>query len=190
MPRATLTGRGCPFSCPCSYQAQFLDNSVYNGGNQHQPMKMPSTNLVQVLIGKSIVETVLVGSLAIIAFLSVLPPYFHGWGEVTEDGIAGWAVDNGSPWERVEVQLFIDGKFFDTGVANRSRPDVSSAGWALDEWHGYSFVVHSLSPGPHEARVYALRTSGNATRKSLQLLGTPIPFIVGNEGKLRPPAGK
>lgn len=154
-------------------------------------MKMPSTNLVQVLIGKSIVETLLVGSLAIIAFLSVLPPYFHGWGEVTEYGIAGWAVDNGSPWERVEVQLFVDGKFFGTGVANRSRPDVSAAGWALDEWHGYTFAIDSLSPGPHEARVYALRNSGNATRKSLQLLGTPIPFIVGNDGKLlKPPAAK
>ncbi len=152
------------------------------------PMKMPSTNLVHVLIGKSIVETLLVGSLAIIAFLSVLPPYFHGWGEVTADGIAGWAVNNGSPWDRVEVQLFVDGKFVNTGVANQSRPDVSAAGWALDEWHGYAFVIHSLSPGPHEARVYALRNSGNATRKSLQLLGTPIPFMVGNDGKvLKPP---
>jgi hypothetical protein len=151
-------------------------------------MKMPSTNLVQILIGKSIAETLLVGFLAIIAFLSVLPPYFHGWGEITEDGIAGWAVDNGSPRERVEVQLFIDGKFVAAVVANRSRPDVSAAGWALDEWHGYTFVIHSLNSGPHEARVYALSNSGNATRKSLQLLGTPIPFIVGNDGKLLKPS--
>lgn len=149
-------------------------------------MKLPSTNLVHVLIGKSILETLFVGSLAVIAFLSVLPPYFHGWGEVTDNGIAGWAVDNGSPWERVEVQLFIDGKFFATAVANRSRPDVSAAGWALDEWHGYGFVTNSLNAGPHEARVYALRNSGNATRKSLQLLGTPMPFIVGADGKLQP----
>lgn len=149
-------------------------------------MKLPSTNLVHVLIGKSILETLFVGSLAVIAFLSVLPPYFHGWGEVTDNGIAGWAVDDGSPWERVEVQLFIDGKFFGTVVANRSRPDVAAAGWALDEWHGYSFIVNSLNAGPHEARVYALRNSGNATRKSLQLLGTPMPFIVGTDGKLQP----
>jgi hypothetical protein len=149
-------------------------------------MKLPSTNLVHVLIGKSILETLFVGSLAVIAFLSVLPPYFHGWGEVTDDGIAGWAVDNGSPWERVEVQLFIDGKFFGTVVANQSRPDVSAAGWALDEWHGYSFIINSLNAGPHELRVYALRNSGNATRKSLQLLGTPLPFVVGTDGKLQP----
>jgi len=151
-------------------------------------MKLPSTNLVHVLIGKSILETLLVGSLAVIAFLSVLPPYFQGWGEVTDYGIAGWAIDNASPWERVEVQLFIDGRFFDTVVANRSRPDLSSAGWALDEWHGYAFVMNSLSAGAHEARVYALRNSGNATRKSLQLVGTPIPFIVGTDGKLKKPS--
>lgn len=151
-------------------------------------MKLPSTNLVHVLIGKSIVETLFVGSLAVIAFLSVLPPYFHGWGEVTDHGIAGWAVDNGSPWERVEVQLFVDGKFFDTALANRSRPDVSAAGWALDEWHGYNFVINSLNAGPHEGRVYALRNSRNEKRKSLQLLGTPIPFIVGTDGKLLRPS--
>jgi len=147
-------------------------------------MKLPSTTLVHILIGKSILETVLVGALAISAFLSVLPPFFHGWGEVTEHGVAGWAVDNGSPWERVEVQLFIDGKFFNTAVANLSRPDVSAAGQALDEWHGYSFVISSLKAGAHEARVYALRNSGNGSRKSLQLLGTPIPFTIGNDGKL------
>jgi hypothetical protein len=147
-------------------------------------MKLPSTNLVHVLIGKSILETILVGALAISAFLSVLPPYFHGWGEVTDYGVAGWAVNNASPWDRVEVQLFIDGKFFDTAAANLSRPDVSAAGWASDEWHGYSFVINSLNTGRHEARVYALRNSGNASRKSLQLLGTPIPFIVANDGKL------
>lgn len=148
-------------------------------------MKLPSTTLVHVLIGKSIVETILVGSLAIIAFLSVLPPYFQGWSEATDYGIAGWAIDNSSPWERVEVQLFVDGKFHDTVVADRSRPDLSSAGWALDEWHGYHFVIDSLKPGPHEARVYALRNSRNATRKSLQMMGTPIQFVIGTDGKLQ-----
>lgn len=148
-------------------------------------MKLPSTSLVHILIGKSIIETILVGSLAVFAFLSVLPPYFQGWSEATDYGIAGWAIDNSSPWERVEVQLFIDGKFYDTVVANRSRPDLSSAGWALDEWHGYIFVINSLQPGTHEARVYALRNSRNAARKSLQLMGTPIQFVVGTDGKLQ-----
>ncbi|MGH9873084.1 MAG: hypothetical protein ACRD9S_11565 [Pyrinomonadaceae bacterium] len=146
-------------------------------------MKNPSARLVHALIGKSIVETLVVGALAVFTFITVLPAFFHGWGEVTETGISGWAVNNASPWERVEVQLFIDGKFFADEIADQHRPDVSAAGWAKDAWHGYAFVLTSLPVGDykfqlHEARVYALHDSGNGARKSLQLLGSPIWFTV------------
>jgi hypothetical protein len=72
------------------------------------------------------------------------------------------------------VQLFVDGKFMGTQVAQSSRPDVVSSGWAKDEWHGYEFVLPGLSDVVHEARVYALHRNGN--RYTLQLLGDPIPF--------------
>ncbi len=147
-------------------------------------MKTPSTSLVHVLIGKSIVETLLVGALAVFTFITVLPPYFHGWGEVTETGISGWAVNNAAPWDRVEVQLFVDGQFMAQGMANRSRPDVLAAGWSRDEWHGYTFPIASLKVGTHEARVYALHDSGEGARKTLQLLGDPIPFSFDSSGKL------
>jgi hypothetical protein len=151
-------------------------------------MKNPSARLIHALIGKSIVETIIVGALAVFTFIAVLPPYFHGWGEVTESGIAGWAVNNASPWERVEVQLFVDGKFVADGIADQPRPDVSAAGWAKDAWHGYSFTLTSFPfGGPetllHEARVYAVQDSGRGARKSLQLLGDPIWFSV-RDGKL------
>ncbi len=48
--------------------------------------------------------------------------------------------------ERVEVQLFIDGKLVGTQVAHLSRPDVLAAGWSKDEWHGYNFIVPGLIP--------------------------------------------
>lgn len=150
-------------------------------------MKTPSTRLVHLLIGKSIVETLLVGALAVFTFIIVLPPYFHGWGEVTETGIAGWVVNNASPWERVEVQLFVDGRFVGQRIANQSRPDVSAAGWGKDAWHGYTFVITSVPAGMHEARIYALHDSGGGIRKSLQLLGKPIPFWVDRDGKLAAP---
>ena len=57
--------------------------SVYNGAPLAQ-MKTPSSTLVHVLIGKSILETLLVGAFALFGFMSIVPPYFHGWGEVTE----------------------------------------------------------------------------------------------------------
>ena len=151
-------------------------------------MKTPSSRLVHLLIGKSIVETLVVGALAVFTFITVLPPFFHGWGEVTQTGISGWAVNNASPWERVEVQLYVDGRFVGDGIADKYRPDVSADGWAKDPWHGYSFVVTPLPitvPEAliHEARIYALHDSGNGVRKSLQLLGNPIWFSI-RDGKV------
>jgi hypothetical protein len=149
-------------------------------------MKTPSPSLVQVLIGKSILETLLVGALAVFTFIHILPPYFHGWGEVTDRGISGWVVSNAAPWHRMEVQLFIGGRFVATTIANEPRPDVLAAGWSKDQWHGYTFLFSSfasLPPGLQEARVYALHDSGSGARKSLQLVGDPLPVFVDADGK-------
>jgi hypothetical protein len=139
-------------------------------------MKNPRSQLINLLLGNSILETIFVGAIAVVVFLNVFPPTFKGWGEAVLEtrSIAGWAVNNAEPWERVEVQLFIDGKYYGTQLAQFARPDVSAAGWAKDEWHGYNFEVSEIGPGEHEARVYALHRSGN--RFTLQLLGDPIRF--------------
>ena len=71
------------------------------------------------------------------------------------------------PWQRVEVQLFIDGKLMGTQVAHHSRPDVSAAGWAKDEWHGYNFVVPGLATGTHEAQ--SLRAASKSQRRALHV---------------------
>jgi len=144
--------------------------------------------LVHALIAKSLAETILVGTLAVAFYLSAFPPTFHGWGEALPQGIAGWVVNQAEPRERVEVQLFIDGRFVATGSANQSRPDVVLAGWAEDEWHGYRFDALNLrGPGRHYAQVYALHTSGRGRRKTLQIVGDPIPFDIDDKGALRPP---
>ena len=133
--------------------------------------------LVNLLIVKSILDTILVATIAVVVYLNAFPPTFHGWGEavVQEKRIAGWAVNDADPWARVEVQLFIDGKLVGTQLAQLSRPDVAAAGWSRDEWHGYSFPLSNLK-GVHEARVYAVHASGNGARYTLQLLGDPIRF--------------
>jgi hypothetical protein len=148
---------------------------------------MNKTQLVNVLIGKSIVETILVGAIAVAAYLHAFPPTFHGWGEavVESRSIAGWAVNNADPWQRVAVQLFIDGKLNGTQIANLSRPDVVKARWSKDEWHGYNFSLPLLTAGDHEARVYAMHESGDATRYTMQLLGDPIRFVVNVDGSWR-----
>ena len=139
-------------------------------------MKPSRSQLVNLLIGISILQTIFVGVLAVVMWTRAFPPTFHGWGEaINSETIAGWAVNNAAPWERVEVQLFIDDRLYATQVAQQKRPDVRDKGWAQDEWHGYWFELDALPPGEHEARVYALHRSGN--RMTLQLLGDPIRFV-------------
>ncbi|MEA2206814.1 MAG: hypothetical protein QOE77_3590 [Blastocatellia bacterium] len=141
-----------------------------------------SGRLARLLIAKSIAETLLVGTIAVVFFLTLFPPYFRGWGEATPKGIAGWAVNQSEPWERVQVQLFIDGQLAGSSVASGSRPDVRAAGWAVDEWHGYEFQTAGLVPGEHLAQVYALHSNGAGNRRTLQLLGDPIRFVVAADG--------
>ena len=142
------------------------------------------TRLVNLLIAKSILETILVGTIAVVVYVNAFPPTFHGWGEAVAGtkSISGWVVNDADPWQRVEVQLFIDGKLMGTQVAQLSRPDVVAAGWSKDEWHGYSFEGMGFAAGQHEARVYALHSSGNGARYTLQLLGDPIRFEVKGDG--------
>ena len=140
--------------------------------------------LAELLIAKSIAETLLVATIAVVFYLTLFPPFFRGWGETTPHDIAGWAVNQTSPWERVQVQLFIDGGFVASAVANRSRPDVLAAGWSADEWHGYVFAAPPLPSGEHVGQVYAMHSNGAGTRRTLQLLGDPIRFVVDVNGVL------
>lgn len=141
--------------------------------------------LVNLLLAKSIIETIFVGTLAVVVYTKAFPPTFHGWGEavVESRSISGWAVDNADPRRHVEVYLFIDGTLVGTSVAQLSRPDVVAAGWAKDEDHGYSFFTGGYSAGIHEARVYALHKQGD--RYTLQMLGDPVRFQVAADGKWR-----
>ncbi len=140
--------------------------------------------LVNLLIAKSILDTLLVGTIAVAAYFKAFPPTFRGWGEAVAESqsISGWAINDSDPWQRVEVQLFIDGKLVGTQVAHQSRRDVVTSRWARDEWHGYNFVVSGLAAGMHEARVYALHSSREGARYTLQMLGDPIKFQVTAEG--------
>ena len=140
--------------------------------------------LVNLLIAKSILDTILVGTIALVFHVRAFPPSYRGWGEAVAESqtIQGWAVNVDDPSQRVEVQLFIDGRFRNKQVATYSRPDIMAAGWAKDEWHGYVFVSPKLDAGIHEARVYALHSSGEGERYTLQMLGDPIRFEIKNDG--------
>ena len=138
-----------------------------------------AARLANFLIAKSIVEALLVGALAVGFYLLAFNPFFRGaLDEATPQRVYGWAVDEAAPAARVEVQLYIDGRFAGATTANLARPDVLAAGRAEDELHGFSFNTPALGPGQHEARVYAVHAGRNETRRTLQQIGYAIRFVV------------
>jgi hypothetical protein len=148
--------------------------------SQQRPLEpVDLSRLTNFLIAKSIAEALLVGALAVGFYLTAFNPFYRGaLDEATPQHVYGWAVDEASPAARVEVQLYLDGRFAGATLANLARPDVLAAGRAADELHGFSFDTPALNPGEHEARVYAVYAGRNETRRTLHQIGYAIKFIV------------
>ncbi len=133
--------------------------------------------LIHLLISKSIAEALLITAVAVSFIFATTNPSLRGVLDVADkDVVTGWAVDESHPSARVEVQLFIDDHFAASSLADQYRPDVHEAKRAEDDWHGFIFHTPKLGSGEHEARVYALHSTGNGTRRTLQLIGKPFRF--------------
>jgi hypothetical protein len=118
-------------------------------------------------------------ALAVGFYLLAFPPFLRGvLDEAGRERVTGWVVDQTRPGERVEVQLYVDGRFVASAVADAPRPDVKAAGHAEDELHGFVFKTPQLAAGEHEARVYSVHESGGGSRRTLQLVGKPLRFTV------------
>jgi hypothetical protein len=134
--------------------------------------------LVNLLLAKSIIETIFVGTLAVLVYTRAFPPTFHGWAEavVEEKAIYGWVVNNARPDEYVEVEVYVDGRYSGRDLAAGPRPDIVAAGWSKNPYHGYAVWMSKLPPGKHEVRVYALHRSDDGRKYTLQLVGDPVQF--------------
>ncbi|MFN2453083.1 MAG: hypothetical protein ABR577_02565 [Pyrinomonadaceae bacterium] len=130
------------------------------------------------LIAKSIVEALFVVALVAVFYLTVFKTNFRGLTETNGETIAGWVVDDSAPFARVETQLYVDDRFIAASPASLSRPGLTTAGLARDEWHGFNFDLSSLNAGSHIARVYAAQNDGGA-RRTLELIGNPVRFETG-----------
>ena len=139
--------------------------------------------LARLLVGKSLLETLFVVVLATSFHYAAFNPRLRGSVDRADaHAVEGWAVDEGSPDARVEVQLYLDGRHAGVQPADRPRPDVLAAGRAADERHGFAFKTPALPPGEHEARVYALHAPAEGRRHTLQQLGGPVRFVSAAEG--------
>ena len=135
--------------------------------------------LTNYLILKSVIEVLFVCALAIGFYLTAFTPNIRGWLDAADARhVEGWAVNLTEPQSRVEVQLYVDGKFAGDRAADSPRIDVKASGRAEDELHGFIFDTPQLPAGEHEARVYAVHASGGGQRRTLQLIGKPLRFSV------------
>jgi hypothetical protein len=141
---------------------------------------------LQILFAALACLTLAAGAYAVWTEYTVFPPSLRGFGEVTRRGeVAGWAVDASAPAARVEVQLYVDGRFVAHGTASLPRPDVVAAGRAEDESCGYSFTLPQLPAGEHEARVYATHSARfRVGPHTLNQLGNALRFTTGADGRI------
>ncbi len=135
--------------------------------------------LTHLLIAKAIVEALLVGALAVGFYYFAFNPHFRGSvDEADARRVSGWVLDELQPAAHVEVQLYVDDKFVASRLADEARPDIRTAGRAADERHGFTFPLQIAQAGEHEARVYAVHSSGGGVRRTLQLIGHAMSFKV------------
>lgn len=141
------------------------------------------SKLVHLLISKSMAEALLVTAVAVVFYFATTNRHLRGvLDRADNQTVTGWVVDEAEAGKRVRVQLFIDDSFIADLAADQFRPDVHQAKRAEDDWHGFVFQTPALQPGEHEARVYALHSNGDGSRRTLQLIGRPFRFrIDGNE---------
>lgn len=133
--------------------------------------------LIHLLISKSMLEALLITAVTVGFYFATTNPNLRGVVDLADqESVSGWAIDESYPSTHVELQLFIDDRFAGTGTADKYRPDVQRAHRAPDDWHGFLFKTPALSPGSHEARVYAVYSNGAGARRTLQLIGKPFRF--------------
>lgn len=140
-----------------------------------------SVRLLYLIIVKLMIELLLLAGTASYAAWFTFHPLLHGVIDIASgEEVAGWAFNSAAPEGPVEVQLFVDGRFFASQLADAPRPDLVKAGVTKLPGHGYRFplVPGVLSKGEHRAEVFAVLPAVNGYRTLIPLSGTPLSFTM------------
>lgn len=144
-------------------------------------MDSTATKLLRAIIGKSFVEVALVCVVASLAAFTTFSPQLRGAIDVADQTrVAGWVNDPRLPETALEVQLFIDGKFIASRLADDRRDDLVSAGVTTSPNHGFSFDLESfkLPAGEHSAQVFAVRDAAGASKILLPVTAVSRKFQI------------
>ncbi len=129
--------------------------------------------LALLLVLKSAAEALFVLALALFYFADFRAGY-AGEVESCDGGVLrGWVAGGASRDGRVEVQLYVDGRFAASTYADETSGDSGRGGEGARR--RFSFDLKSDGGAGHEARVYAVR-EGRGGRRVLSLLGRPVRF--------------
>ncbi|MFN0110619.1 MAG: hypothetical protein ACKVZH_17315 [Blastocatellia bacterium] len=136
----------------------------------------PATKLLRAVIAKSFVEVILVCVIASLAAFTTFSPQLRGAIDVADQSrIAGWVNDPRTPTMALEVQLFVDGRFVASQLADRNREDLVSTGVTKTARHGFNFDSGqlNLSTGEHSVQVFAVRDAAGESKILLPVTTSP-----------------
>lgn len=140
-----------------------------------------ATKLLRAILAKSFVEVILVCVVVTLAAFSTFSPQLRGAIDVADQTqISGWVNDPRLPEMALEVQLFIDGKFIASQLADDRRDDLVSAGVTTRPNHGFNFALEpfKLPAGEHSAQVFAVRDAAGASKILLPVTAEPRTFQI------------
>ncbi|MCL2639634.1 MAG: hypothetical protein FWD53_02200 [Phycisphaerales bacterium] len=80
---------------------------------------------------------------------------------VTGTTITGWAYDPDAPTAPAEIDIFVDGKYYTTVLADVNRPDLAAMLGAAGTAHGFEVPLPPLTFGTHTIAVYAAESQGH-----------------------------
>lgn len=144
-------------------------------GSQGPGLRVPFTagrRLVRLLVAKAALDLLFVTALALNSGYAPSGTRFEGAIDYAyTDAVRGWVTDTADAGRPVEVQLFLNGEFVASAVADKSADEGADGG-------RLAFVFKHERPqyGDRQARVYAVCPSEDGTRRTLQLLGSPVNY--------------
>jgi len=80
---------------------------------------------------------------------------------VTGTTITGWAYDPDAPTSPAEFDIFVDGKYYTTVLADVNRPDLAATLGAAGTAHGFEVALPPLTFGTHTITAYAAESQGH-----------------------------
>lgn len=119
-----------------------------------------TSRLVKLLVGKLLFDLFFLIAAVVVSAYIALPPMYRGWtDEADSTHVSGWVADQLNNARKVDVQLFVDGKFIAERTADMPRPDVTQKYPTVNAACGFRFEMPQMSAGVHAVNVYAVEIS-------------------------------